>query len=241
MGDPLMATTDTCPDCGTVLQLSTVFDEDFNKCPSARSRGRSSTLRRRGGASGAVSDLHGLRDVGDFLGLDVELYVPDIAAKCPVDLVRPSAEQLPEIWTLSDRKVSAPAEVLLDFGERPVDVCLVDASALAVEDDLRLQVDLRTGDRVLGCFLTVHNSPPRSPTIIKESPDGPPTSGSFDRRRASRSVTLLQSIPSRGMTFGKAWTHASHRASNRSGRLAPLSICTSRRARSCVRSCMARA
>jgi hypothetical protein len=28
-----MATSVTCPDCGTVLQLSAVFDEDFIKCP----------------------------------------------------------------------------------------------------------------------------------------------------------------------------------------------------------------
>lgn len=47
---------------------------------------------------------------------------------------------------LSVGKVPAPAEVLLDLGERPVDVCLVDASALAVEDGLRVQVNLRTDD-----------------------------------------------------------------------------------------------
>ena len=58
-------------------------------------------------------------------------------------------------------------------------------------------------------------------------------------RLPSISVRLPQSISSRGRTFGNAPTHASHRASSRSGRLAPRSICTSRLARSCARSCIA--
>ena len=47
------------------------------------------------------------------------------------------------------RTARAPREVLLDVGKSACDVLVVDASALAVEDDLGLEIDLRAGDRVV--------------------------------------------------------------------------------------------